>query len=204
MARDARDNMKIWTESLITTLDPDEVERIHKTLFTTANKLKRQFNQLKLTKPEGLATEFAESLDKFRRHLPVIRHINSDGLMHGGSRRKHLDKIENLCLDGAEINGGSNNTIGLSFKDAYKTVNLLEEIADTASKEYANERNLAGMKSDWEPIQFATKEFRGTGILTGEAVELLQQSLDDHLIKTQTMKGSPYIGDIKDETFEWE
>ena len=68
----------------------------------------------------------------------------------------------------------------------------LEEISETASKEYSNERTLNKMNDDWAPMEFAVKEFRGSYILEGEAIELITALLDDHIIKAQTMKGSPF------------
>jgi len=81
---------------------------------------------------------------------------------------------------------------------------FLEEIADTATKEFSNEKTLATMKKDWEPIEFVTKEMRSTYILEGENIELIQQTLDDHMIKTQTMKGSPFAKVFIDEIIQWE
>lgn len=60
------------------------------------------------------------------------------------------------------------------------------------------------MKKDWEPIEFVTKEMRSTYILEGENIELIQQTLDDHMIKTQTMKGSPFAKVFIDEIIQWE
>jgi dynein heavy chain len=60
------------------------------------------------------------------------------------------------------------------------------------------------MLKDWEPIEFTPKEWKGSAILDGEAVEILQTTLDDHIIKTQTMRGSPYIEPFKEKIFDWE
>jgi len=48
------------------------------------------------------------------------------------------------------------------------------------------------MENEWKPLRFETREHKDTFILDGEAVEQITQVLDDHLIKTQTMKGSPF------------
>jgi dynein heavy chain, axonemal len=69
---------------------------------------------------------------------------------------------------------------------------VLEEIADTATKEYTNEKTLKQMELDWEPLDFEPTDQKGTYKLGGDCIELIQQTLDDHLIKAQTMKGSPY------------
>ena len=82
----------------------------------------------------------------------------------------------------------------------------VEDISDTASKEYSNSNTMAKMKEDWKILEFTTVEMEGKNspILSGEAVEILQQSLDDHIIKTQTMKGSPFAKFMLPEIEEWE
>lgn len=64
---------------------------------------------------------------------------------------------------------------------------------------------LGDMKEAWVPLNFDTIEWKGVShILTGEAVEQLSEKLDDHIIKTQSMRGSPFIGPFKEELFAWE
>ena len=60
------------------------------------------------------------------------------------------------------------------------------------------------MHGEWEPAEFSCNEYKGTHILSGEAVELLQGLLDDHVIKTQTMKGSPYAKEFLTTIMDWE
>jgi len=91
--------------------------------------------------------------------------------------------------------------------DGYeKYINFMEEVADEAANQFANENSLKNMKRDWEPLEFTTKAWKETGshILEGEAVENLTTALDDHIIKTQTVHNWRYIGPFKEEVFEWE
>lgn len=67
--------------------------------------------------------------------------------------------------------------------DSYREA--LEAIADTAAKEFGNLKTMSKMKEEWVPLNFDVKDWKGFSfILDGEAVELLQTFLDDHLIKT--------------------
>ena len=82
----------------------------------------------------------------------------------------------------------------------------LEEISERASKEYGNHKIMVKMKEDWEPLRFTCVEVEGKDsyILSGEAVEEIQTALDDHVIKTQTMRGSPYAKFMLEKILKWE
>ena len=60
------------------------------------------------------------------------------------------------------------------------------------------------MNEDWAPMDFTCKDWKGSFILEGEAIELLQAILDDHIMKTQTMKGSPFAKFFIDDIIQWE
>ena len=50
------------------------------------------------------------------------------------------------------------------------------------------------MKDDWDPVNVELKKWRDTGtfIVSGGSIDEMQQILDDQIVKTMTMKGSPY------------
>ena len=60
------------------------------------------------------------------------------------------------------------------------------------------------MNEDWAPVEFTCRDWKGSYILDGEAVEIIQALLDDHIIKTQTMKGSPYAKVFINQIVQWE
>jgi hypothetical protein len=49
------------------------------------------------------------------------------------------------------------------------------------------------MQEDWEPVMFNTSKYKDTGLTILSSVDDIQTILDDHIVKTQTMKGSPFI-----------
>ena len=60
------------------------------------------------------------------------------------------------------------------------------------------------MFADWEPLEFTPSVQKDTYKLGGDSIDLIQQSLDDHLIKTQTMKGSPFAKYYLEKIIAWE
>lgn len=49
------------------------------------------------------------------------------------------------------------------------------------------------MKEDWENITFNLSPYRDSGVNILSAVDDIQTTLDDQIVKTQTMRGSPFI-----------
>ena len=82
-------------------------------------------------------------------------------------------------------------------------MNEFESISGGASKEFSLEKTLARMLEEWEPIAFNLVEYRdGIFILAG--IDEIQTMLDDQIVKTQTMRGSPFIKPIEEQTKKWE
>jgi dynein heavy chain len=194
-------------------LNPDDIETRFRKMKGKANSLRNQFEQMKIdgksdNKPAKFAKSIFHACTEFEPWIRVIRALRTEGL-----EQKHVDMM-NAAID--KENGSvddSLNTIKLKMDTTisnFGSVKItevsqaIEEVADTASKEYSNITLLKAMREEWEVINFDLKEHKDTHILEGEAVENITTLLDDQTIKTQTMKGSPYAVFMLDPILEWE
>lgn len=85
-----------------------------------------------------------------------------------------------------------------------KYAGKLEEISVAATKEFALEKALQKMKTEWDDVYFECSPYRETGVAVLSSVDDIQVMLDDHILKAQTMRGSPYVKAFETEMQNWE
>ncbi|XP_008419893.1 dynein heavy chain 3, axonemal isoform X1 [Poecilia reticulata] len=187
---------EVWLNGPFQGLDAEKISEELDTMWRTMHKLLRAFSSLH--GPSSVANTFKNRIDRFKQHVPVLTTICNPGL-----KSRHWDKISSIV--GFEVNPEENNTL-LSMLDLglSQFSKDLEEIGGTASKEYSLEKSMDKMKKEWVNLHFSFSAYRDSDTKIVSAVDDIQVLLDDHIIKTQTMRGSPFIRPIEAECKAWE
>ena len=187
---------KDWTEGPMSKVQPDQVDQDVNNYWRQLYKLERQFQNQPVARK--MAAKLRAKVDEFKEYLPLV-----STLFNPGMRDRHWEMISEI--------------IGYEFKPTDDT-NLLrviemnlnehtpkfEPISEAASKEFSLEKALEKMTREWRDIEFSLVPYRETGTFILSSVDDIQMLLDDHIVKTQTMRGSPYIKPFEYEIQEWE
>ncbi|XP_077979573.1 dynein axonemal heavy chain 3-like isoform X2 [Glandiceps talaboti] len=187
---------EVWLNGAFTELNAEEVEEEVSNMWRTMYKLAKSFNDQ--AGPQRIANNVKGKIDKFKQHLPLLGVICNPGI-----RDRHWEQMSEIV--GYDLKPEADTSlfqmieIGLT-----KHLDRLEEIGGAASKEYSLEKAMEKMKAEWADVNFEFIEYRDSGISILSAVDDIQMILDDHIVKVQTMRGSPFIKPFEVEMKEWE
>ena len=147
--------------------------------------------------PRRVADLIKKRIDAFKVHLPLLQVICNPGL-----KERHWQQMNQLV--GLALPHDPSATLSdLIDLGIAKYVEKLDEIGGSASKEYSLEKNMSKMKDEWKEMLFTFVKYRDTSAYILSAVDDIQLMLDDHIIKAQTMLGSPFIRPLEDEMRAW-
>jgi dynein heavy chain len=148
--------------------------------------------------PLDLAKITKEQIEKFKVHLPLISTLCNPGL-----RERHWRDISQIVGFRFQPDESTSLTSVIE-KNFSNFMEDLEQISAVATKEYSFEKALKKMYSEWTEVEFITLEYRDTGTRILGGVDDIQTLLDDHIVKIQTMRGSPFIKAFEEEAQDWD
>jgi dynein heavy chain len=185
---------KLWYESAMGTHDPKDIESEVNTSWEMVSRLENEFSDIPAARE--LVINVREKIEEFRSKMPIIRTLGNPGF-----RERHWENVTNTV--GFPVKGGSTLFQILDMGlDEY--VSKFKKISEAATKEFNLEKSLLQMVDDWSDMEFTITPYGDTGTCTLSSVDSIQVLLDDHIVKTQTMKGSPYIKPFQEQIKKWE
>ncbi|XP_069141245.1 dynein axonemal heavy chain 3-like isoform X4 [Argopecten irradians] len=187
-----------WMNGPLLEVNAEVVEEEVQTLWRTAYKLTKQFAHPDFKGPMRASISIKSKLEKFKINMPLI-----NALCNPGIKKRHWDMMnEKVGFNMAPSE--ETPLIEVLQMELDKYLDVLMEISSQASKEFALEKALTKMKDDWENMHFGFVPYKDSGINILSAPDEIQVLLDDHIVKTTTMKGSPFIGPFETQINEWD
>merc|ERR1719163_2532174 len=114
-------------------------------------KLQAEFESKNLPTPATVAKKIKKDLDQFKQHLPLIHALCNPGL-----RQRHWDDISEVVGFAMERDQAFTLSRVIDM-DVGKHMKELQEISDSAAREYGLETTLEQIMSQWEPVVFEIK-----------------------------------------------
>ncbi|XP_022099330.1 dynein heavy chain 3, axonemal-like isoform X3 [Acanthaster planci] len=188
-----------WMNGPLLEVDAELVEEEVQSLWKTSYKLTKIFTgSTDMMGPMRASVTIKAKLEKFKLNMPLI-----GALCNPGIKQRHWDMMSKKV--------GFNMTptketplLEMLQMGLEKYLDDLSEISSQASKEYALEKALSKMKEDWQSVHFNFTEYKDTGLSILSSPEDVQVLLEDHMVKTSTMRGSPFIAPFEKQVKVWE
>ena len=190
-----------WRKGPVAQLDAEEVERTIAEMWREVYKLGQKLEDIAPAAAK-LADEIKLQLNALKEQMPLLAAVCNPGLRerHWAAMTEHVG----FALGQDE---------GMSMADLLKMgageeskVALLATVSEQARKEWAIEKSLKSMREQWGSVVYVMQPYKDTGssVLQGQGVEDIQLLLDDHIIKTQTMRSSPFAKPLAGSLRGWE
>uniref|UniRef100_A0AAY4BVG2 AAA+ ATPase domain-containing protein n=1 Tax=Denticeps clupeoides TaxID=299321 RepID=A0AAY4BVG2_9TELE len=188
-----------WLNEPLASVNPDKVEADVGNYWRALYKLEKGFQDV----PSALhiVTHVKAEVEAFKEHLPLVHVLCNPGL-----RIRHWDAMSAVVGTPLPPTGEVADACVTHFLSLHLETHLpsLEGISEAASKEHSLEKALERMVEQWHDIEFCLLPYRETGTSIISSVDEIQMLLDDHVVKTQTMRGSLFIKPFENEIQEWE
>ncbi|KAJ3313775.1 Dynein heavy chain 7, axonemal [Boothiomyces sp. JEL0838] len=187
---------KRWMDGSLLELDAEQIEGELDTIKRDLHRVMGTISDAPAS--EKIAKGIKEKMDEFVVNIPLMQVLCNPGM-----RERHWDKMSEIAK--FEIRPDSQSSLRKMLKlNLEPFLPLFQECSDAASKEYTLEKNLTKMQHEWEPIELILLAYRESGTFVLAGLDDAQQLLDDQIVKTQSMRSSPYIKPFEQQIKEWE
>ncbi|XP_031701028.1 dynein heavy chain 12, axonemal isoform X2 [Anarrhichthys ocellatus] len=145
-----------------------------------------------------LCSTVMEQIKEFKEHIPVVSILCNPGI-----RARHWDQMSEIV--GYDLTPDSGTTLRKVLKQNLAPyLEEFESISVASSKEFSMEKAMQTMVHVWDGISFHHQPYRETGVSILTSLDEIQIMLDDQIVKTQTMRGSPFVKPFEKEIKQWE
>ncbi|KAI9141391.1 dynein heavy chain and region D6 of dynein motor-domain-containing protein [Paraphysoderma sedebokerense] len=187
--------LKRWIDGPILELEAEaveaEVDHFRREIF-------RIGELIPAPSPKKIVAYLRSKLEEFVANFGLLRLFCNRGL-----RDRHWSQMEKIC--GFAIKPDATTSIRkLLALNIEPMIPQFTIISETSLKEYSLEKVMNKMIEEWKPLELNSVAYRDSGTYIISSVEDIQLLIDDHIVKTQSIRSSPYVKPIENEVTQWE
>lgn len=191
IGQDFKEKRDQWLKSQVGSYDPVDIANNIEETYNDLLKLNEGFEEHSQSK--RLADDIKIIIDDFKMNMPIIQNLGNPGL-----KTRHWEQISEMV--GFPITVSADLTLEKIIEFGLEDyLGRFEKISESATKENSLELAMSVMITEWKGVEFIINEYSNTGTYFLDSINDIQILLDDHIIKTQTMKNSPYIKPFETE-----
>lgn len=204
LVREHQQASALWTKSPLfgaqLGFEVDKVQEQAASMHCRAKELKAHFQQEDVVRPGNVAKKLVSELELLQDSLPLLRAVCNPAL-----EERHWREIYNVL--GFSLERDHALTLQkLLDMDFASFLSEICEISETATKEREVEAGLDAQLQEWEAgvLHFEESATTGTASVSSRSFEEVQALLDRHLVRTQTLRRSPFAGLFRARIDNWE
>ncbi|CAL8325422.1 unnamed protein product [Merluccius merluccius] len=145
-----------------------------------------------------MCSRVLDQIKDFKEHIPMVTILCNPGI-----RDRHWQQMSAILE--YDLTPDSGTTLRKVLKQNLAPyLEQFETISASASKEFSLEKAMQAMVDIWDSVSFHHHAYRESGVSILTAVDEIQTMLDDQIVKTQTMRGSPFIKPFEAGIKLWE
>jgi dynein heavy chain len=168
-------------------------------MWKLSYRLTKMFNTVENKGPLKVALTIKNRIEKFKINLPFVQIFCNPGL-----KQRHWELMNNALCDYITPDETTSLKDFLEkSKIIEKNLDSLTAISEQARKEFALEQALKRMKKDWNTVNFTFIPYKETNFYLFASFEEFQTLLDDQVVKTNTIKNSPFVVPFETEVNGW-
>jgi dynein heavy chain len=195
-ARDFHYHFPTWMKGNMSDLDRDAISEEVELYIVELTKLERSTFK---NQPAGLiiAQSLTRKVNDFKPYIPLIRFLRNPGL-----RDRHWDYIQSKT--GLEIPKDLSVSLEILLeRNILIHIAIIEEVSDKATRELSLESAKLKMEREWNGMRFNLIAYKETGVYITVNNEAIWELLDDHIMKSISICGSPFIEFMEREMVIW-
>jgi hypothetical protein len=179
-----------WLHGVFNQLDPEAMDTNLQNSQRTMYKLVKTFD----TTPGlgEISKKIKSEIEEFMPVMPLVTALRNPGMRerHWEQLSKELDKDMTQCAeDGFTLDK-------LNRMHLQEKIEPVSKVCDVAGKEFAIEQAMDKMEGEWKSVSLEVVLYRTTGTFVLKGADVIQQTLDDHIVMTQSMSFSPFKGHV--------